>query len=97
MIRNLHFTSRKNIVKKTQTNKITRLPDTNILESTWEYKISNNNNKYICNKGNFLLHKRKFLIKFGFTIQQFTIKATFSATESASFAAEYLINAYALS
>ena len=67
MIRNLHFTSRKNIVKKTQTNKITRLPDTNILESTWEYKISNNNNKYICNKGNFLLHKRKFLIKFGFT------------------------------
>ena len=77
MIRNLHFTSRKNIVKKTQTNKITRLPDTNILESTWEYKISNNNNKYICNKGDFLLHKRKFLIKFGFTDERIYFKKWF--------------------
>ena len=44
---NLHFTSRKNIdKKKTQTNKITRSPDTNIPESTWD--LTNNNNKYIC-------------------------------------------------
>ena len=49
----LHFTSRKNIgKKKTQTNKITRSPDTNIPESTWEYKITNNNNKYICKTEN---------------------------------------------
>ena len=52
MIINLHFTSRKNIDKKTHTNKITRSPDTNIPGSTWEYKIINNNNKYICKKGN---------------------------------------------
>ena len=37
---------------KTQTNNITRSPDTNIPESTWEYKITNNNNKYICKKEN---------------------------------------------
>ena len=50
---NLHFTSRKNIdKKKTQTNKITRLPDTNIPESTWEYKITNSNNKYVCKTEN---------------------------------------------
>ena len=36
MIINLHFTSRKTN-KKTQTNKITQSPDTNVLESTWEY------------------------------------------------------------
>ena len=35
----LHLTSRKNIDKK-QTNKITRSPDANILESTWEYEIT---------------------------------------------------------
>ena len=33
----LHFTSRI-IQKKKQKTKITRSPDTNILESTWEYK-----------------------------------------------------------
>ena len=33
--------------KKTRRNNITRSPDTNIPESTWEYKITNNNNKYI--------------------------------------------------
>ena len=33
----------------------------------WEYKITNNNNKYICKKGNCLLYKRKLLVKFGFT------------------------------
>ena len=49
---NLHFTSRKNIDKKTQANKITRSPDINIPESTWEYKITNNNNKYICKTEN---------------------------------------------
>ena len=49
----LHFTLRK-IIDKKQTYKITRSPDTNIPESTWEYKITNNNNIYI---------KRKFLIK----------------------------------
>ena len=42
----LHFTSRK-IETKKQTNKIARLPDTNIPESTWEYKITNNNDIYI--------------------------------------------------
>ena len=45
---NLHFTSRKNIGKKNTDKQNTRLPDTNILESNWEYKIANNNNKYIC-------------------------------------------------
>ena len=54
---NLHFTSRKNIGKKktkknTQTKKITRLPDTNMPESTSEYKITNNNNKHICKTEN---------------------------------------------
>ena len=51
---NLHFTSRKNIEKKnnTQTNKNTQSPDTNTPESTWEYKITNNNNKYICKTEN---------------------------------------------
>ena len=34
-----HF--RYDIDKKTQANKITQLSDTNILESTWEYKITN--------------------------------------------------------
>ena len=49
---NLHFTSRKNVDKKdTQTNKVARLPDTNIPESTWEYKITNNN-KHICKTEN---------------------------------------------
>ena len=38
--------------KKTETNKITRSPDTNIPESTSEYKITNNNNKYVCKKEN---------------------------------------------
>ena len=38
---------------KTQTNKITRSPDPNTPESTWEYKITNNNNKYICKKENY--------------------------------------------
>ena len=47
MIINLHFTSRKIPTKKTQTNKITRSPNTNIPESTWEYKITNSNNTYI--------------------------------------------------
>ena len=47
MIINLHLTSRKIWRKKTQTNNITRSPDTNMPESTWEYKITNNNNKYI--------------------------------------------------
>ena len=59
---NLHLISRKIIDKKTQTNKITRSPDTNIPESTWGYKITNNNNNiYIyvkqkiddCEKENF--------------------------------------------
>ena len=54
----LHFTSRKilkkkntkkNTHKKRQT-KITRSPDTNIPESTWEYKINNNNSIYIYKK-----------------------------------------------
>ena len=36
MIINLHFTSCKTN-KKTQTNEITQSPDTNVLESTWEY------------------------------------------------------------
>ena len=40
------------IDKKTQTNKITQSPDTNILESAWKYKITNNNNKYIYMKEN---------------------------------------------
>ena len=44
---NLHFTSRKNKRQKKTENKITRSPDANIPESTWEYKITNNNNKYI--------------------------------------------------
>ena len=35
------------IDKKNQTNKITRLPDTNIPERTWEYKITNNDNIYM--------------------------------------------------
>ena len=52
--------------KKTQTSKITRLPDTNIPESTWECKITNNNNKYIFKTENWRL-KKKMLIKFGFT------------------------------
>ena len=52
MIINLHLTSRKIQTKKTQTKNITRLPDTNIPESTWEYKITNNNNKYIRKKEN---------------------------------------------
>ena len=43
----MHFTSCKNIDKKSQANKITRSPDTNIPGSTWEYKVTNNNNKYI--------------------------------------------------
>ena len=47
MIIYLHFTSRKLSTKKGQTNKITGPPDTNIPESTCEYKITNNNNKYI--------------------------------------------------
>ena len=51
MIINLHFTSRELQTKK-QTNKITRLPDANIPESIWKYKITNNNNKYICKKEN---------------------------------------------
>ena len=38
----------------------TQSPDNNTPESTWEYKITNNNNKYICKK-------RKLLIKFRFT------------------------------
>ena len=42
----LHFTF-KYRQKNTQTNKIIRSPDTNIPESTWEYKITNKNNKYI--------------------------------------------------
>ena len=52
---NLHFTSHKNIGKKThtQTKKITGLPDTNIPESTSEYKITNNNNKHICRTENW--------------------------------------------
>ena len=50
---NLHFTSRKNKRQKKNTeNKITRSPDANIPESTWEYKITNNNNKYICKTEN---------------------------------------------
>ena len=32
---------------KTQTNKVTGSPDTNISESTWEFKKTSNNNKYI--------------------------------------------------
>ena len=52
MIINLQFTSRKIYTKKAQTNNITRSPDTNILESTWGYKIANNNNKYTCKKQN---------------------------------------------
>ena len=47
MIINLHFTPRKIEIKKTQTNNIKRSPDTNIPESTCEYKITNINNKYI--------------------------------------------------
>ena len=39
----LHFRQ-----KNTQT-KITRSPDTNIPESSWEYKITNNNIMYIKN------------------------------------------------
>ena len=36
MIINLHFTSRKIETKRTQTNNITRSPNTNIIpESTW--------------------------------------------------------------
>ena len=38
--------------KNTQTNKITQLPDTSIPESTWEYKITNSNNKYTCKTEN---------------------------------------------
>ena len=45
------ITSRE-IQTKKQTNKITRLPDTNIPDSTWKYKLTNNNNKYICKKEN---------------------------------------------
>ena len=52
MIINLHFTSRKIQTKKTQTNKITQLPDPNIPESTWVYKVNNSDNKYICKKEN---------------------------------------------
>ena len=48
----LHITSRTIQAKKAQANKITRSADTNIPESTWEYKITNNNNKYICKKEN---------------------------------------------
>ena len=40
----LHFTSRKIYTEK-QTNKITRSPDTNLLESTWEYEIIKIDNK----------------------------------------------------
>ena len=47
MVIYLHFTSRKLSTKKGQTNKITGSPDINIPASTWEYKITNNNNKYI--------------------------------------------------
>ena len=49
---NLHFTSLKNIGKKNTDKKNTRSPDTNILESTWEYKITNNNNQYMCKTEN---------------------------------------------
>ena len=45
---------------KTQTNKITRSPDSNTPESTWEYKITNNNNKYICKKEMLLFLKTFF-------------------------------------
>ena len=49
---NLHFTSLKNIDKKTLTNKIAQSRDTNIPENTWEYKITNNHIKYICKTEN---------------------------------------------
>ena len=47
---NLQFTSCKNIEQKK--NKITRSPDINITKSTWEHKITNNNNKYTCKSEN---------------------------------------------
>ena len=50
---------------KTQTNKITRSPDSNTPESTWEYKITNNNNKYICKKEVLLFLKTFFNKKRG--------------------------------
>ena len=40
IINSLHVKYRQ---KTTQAIKITRPPDTNIPESTWEYKITNNN------------------------------------------------------
>ena len=40
------FTSRKIHFTKKQANKVTQSPDTNIPESTWQYKITNNNNIY---------------------------------------------------
>ena len=55
MIINLHFTSSLHVKyrqKNTQANKITRSPDTSIPESTWGYKTTNNNNKYICKTEN---------------------------------------------
>ena len=45
------------IDKKNQTNKITRLPDTNIPERTWEYKITNNDNIYMYKYSYILLIK----------------------------------------
>ena len=61
---NLHFTSRKNIDKQNYT--ITRYQ---ISESTWEFKKTNNNNKYIYvkQKNDNWKKKRKLLIKFRFT------------------------------
>ena len=50
--------------KKTQTNSITQSPDTNISESTWEYKITNNISKYTCKKENCSLNSDLLMKEF---------------------------------
>ena len=58
------FTLHVKYRKKTQTNKITRSPDTNIPESTWKYKITNNNNKYMCKRENIWLYSDLLVKRF---------------------------------
>ena len=51
MIINLHFTSRKIQAKKYRQQNYTIAEYQYAKESTWKYKITNNN-KYMCKKGN---------------------------------------------
>ena len=55
MIINLHFTSRKIWTKKKTDKQNCTIARYQYTESTWEYNITNSNNKYICKKENCLL------------------------------------------